>query len=215
VADRPSNAGREDTVVRPLQGQPPAPPAARPTRPAPSGSPTGSTTTRTQQNPVTPAPTATPATGTAATKPGSTPAAKKGSAAKPAARRTPQPRPGRRARLRLTRVDPWSVMKTAFLLSIALGVVCVVAVLILWTVLGAADVWGSINTTVRDVVGGQDANDFNIQDYLGTRRVVGFTMIIAAVDVVLLTAIATLGAFLYNMSASLLGGVEVTLAEDN
>ena len=31
-------------------------------------------------------------------------------------------RPARRARLRLTRIDPWSVMKTAFLLSIAFGV---------------------------------------------------------------------------------------------
>jgi hypothetical protein len=124
------------------------------------------------------------------------------------------PRPGRRARLRLTRIDPWSVMKTAFLLSIALGVVTVVSVLMVWTVLGAADVWSSINQTVQDVVGGQDASDFNIEDYLGTRRVVGFTMIVAAVDVVLVTAIATLGAFLYNMSASLLGGVEVTLAED-
>ncbi|MXG91396.1 DUF3566 domain-containing protein [Nocardioides sp. YIM 123512] len=125
------------------------------------------------------------------------------------------PKAGRRARLRLTRVDPWSVMKTAFLLSIALAIVSVVAVLMVWTVLGAADVWSSINQTVQDVVGGQDANSFDIEDYLGTRRVVGFTMIVAAVDVLLLTAIATLGAFLYNMSASLLGGVEVTLAEDN
>jgi hypothetical protein len=125
------------------------------------------------------------------------------------------PKAGRRARLRLTRVDPWSVMKTAFLLSIALAIVSVVSVLMVWTVLGAADVWSSINQTVQDVVGGQDANSFDIEDYLGTRRVVGFTMIVAAVDVLLLTAIATLGAFLYNMSASLLGGVEVTLAEDN
>ena len=129
------------------------------------------------------------------------------------ASRTPGRQP-RRARLRLTRVDPWSVMKTSFLLSIALGIVVVVAVLMVWTVLGAADVWSSINSTVRDVVGGQDASDFDIRDYLGTRRVVGFTMIVAAVDVVLLTAIATLGAFLYNMSAALLGGVELTLAED-
>ena len=43
---------------------------------------------------------------------------------------------------------------------------------------------------------------------------VGFTVLVAAIDVVLLTAIATLGAFLYNMSAALLGGLEVTLAED-
>ena len=38
----------------------------------------------------------------------------------------------------------------------------------------------------------------------------GFTTLIAVVDVVLVTAIATLGAFLYNLSASLLGGLEVT-----
>ena len=37
----------------------------------------------------------------------------------------------------------------------------------------------------------------------------------AAIDVIILTAVATLTAFLYNMSAALLGGVEVTLAEDN
>ena len=121
----------------------------------------------------------------------------------------------RRARLRLTHIDPWSVMKTSFLLSIALGVVTVVSVLMVWSVLGAADVWGSINQTVQDVVGGQEASTFDIEDYIGTRRVVGFTIIVAAIDVVLLTAIATLAAFLYNMSASLLGGIEVTLAEDS
>jgi hypothetical protein len=126
------------------------------------------------------------------------------------------PRRVRRARLRLTHIDPWSVMKTAFLLSIAVGIVTVVAVAIVWTVLGAAGVWDSINQTVQDVIGGQGSSStFNVQDYLGTSRIVGFTMIVAAVDVVLLTAICTLGAFLYNMSASLLGGIEVTLAEDN
>jgi len=124
------------------------------------------------------------------------------------------PKPSRRARLRMTRIDPWSVMKTAFLLSIALGIVIVVSVFMVWSVLDAADVWSSINQTVRDVLGGESATSFDIEDYLGTRRVVGFAMIVAAVDVVLLTAIATLGAFLYNMSASLLGGIEVTLAED-
>ena len=120
----------------------------------------------------------------------------------------------RRARLRLTRIDPWSVMKTAFLLSIAFAVVTVVSVFMIWSVLGAADVWDSINRTVQDVVGGDDGGDFDITDYLGTSRVLGFTMLVAAIDVVLLTAIATLGAFLYNMAAALLGGVEVTLAED-
>lgn len=134
--------------------------------------------------------------------------------AKRAPRAGAPPRPPRRARLRLTRIDPWSVMKTAFLLSIAFGVVTVVSVFMVWSVLGAADVWESINRTVQDVLGGEEAGSFDIEDYLGTSRVMGFTMLVAAVDVILLTAIATLAAFLYNMAAALLGGVEVTLAED-
>ncbi|HET7734976.1 MAG TPA: DUF3566 domain-containing protein [Nocardioidaceae bacterium] len=120
----------------------------------------------------------------------------------------------RRARLRLTHVDPWSVMKTAFLLSVAIGIVTVVAVAVVWGVLGVAGVWDSINKTVIDVIGGDSGDTFDIRDYLGTSRVMGFTMIVAVVDVVLITAIATLGAFLYNLSAALLGGLEVTLTED-
>ncbi len=123
------------------------------------------------------------------------------------------PRRVRRARLRLTHIDPWSVMKTAFLLSIAVGIVTVVAVAIVWTVLGAAGVWSSIDATVTDVVG-DNGSSFSIEDYLGMSRVLGFTMIIAVIDVVLVTVIATLGAFLYNLAAALLGGIEVTLAED-
>jgi hypothetical protein len=121
----------------------------------------------------------------------------------------------RKARLRLTHVDPWSVMKTAFLLSIAFGIVTVIAVAVVWSVLGAAGVWDSINRTVQDVIGGDTASTFDVENYVGTSRVLGFTMIVAVVDVILITAIATLGAFLYNLAAALLGGLEVTLAEDD
>jgi len=121
----------------------------------------------------------------------------------------------RRARLRLSRIDPWSVMKVSFLLSIAFGIVTVVSVFMVWSVLGAAGVWTSINNTVSDTVSsGNHTSTFDITDYLGMSRVLGFTMLVAVIDVVLITAIATLGAFLYNMAASLLGGIEVTLAED-
>ena len=125
-------------------------------------------------------------------------------------------RGSRRARLRLSRVDPWSVMKVSFLLSFAFGIVTVVSVFIVWSVLGAAGVWSSINNTVSDTVSsGNTVSSFNIEDYLGMSRVLGFTMLVSVIDVILITAVATLGAFLYNMASSLLGGIEVTLAEDN
>ena len=63
-------------------------------------------------------------------------------------------------------------------------------------------------------MGGQDAGNWDVEKYVGMSRVMGFTMLVAVVDVILITAIATLGAFLYNMAAALLGGVELTLAED-
>ena len=133
------------------------------------------------------------------------------------------PRPGkapvrgrgpRRARLRLTRIDPWSVMKTAFLLSIAFGVVTVVSVAMVWQVLGAAGVWDSINSTIQESIGGPDTANLDVENYVGTSRVLGFTMLVAAVDVVLLTAIATLGAFLYNIATNLVGGLHLTLSDD-
>jgi hypothetical protein len=127
---------------------------------------------------------------------------------------TTRPRGPRRARLRLVHLDPWSVMKTSFLLSIAFGIVTVVAVAVVWSVLDAAGVWESINSTVSDVVGGESASTFDVQNYVGTSRVLGFTMVVAVADVLLITAIATLSAFLYNLAAALLGGIEVTLAED-
>ena len=125
-------------------------------------------------------------------------------------------RPVRRARLSLTRIDPWSVAKVSFLLSIAFAVVTFVAVFITWSVLGAAGVWGAINSVIDSFASSNDGTStFDVRDYVGMGRVLGLTAVLAVVNVVLLTAVATLGAYLYNMASALLGGVEVTLSEDH
>lgn len=121
----------------------------------------------------------------------------------------------RKARLRLTRLDPWSVMKTAFLLSIAFGIVTWVAVFIIWSAIGAAGVFDNINNTVREVLGNQDGDQFQIETYINTGKVMGFTTLLACADVLIITALATLGSFLYNIAATLLGGLEVTLASED
>lgn len=125
-----------------------------------------------------------------------------------------RPRAVRRAKLRLVRLDPWSVTKVTFLLSIAFGVMCAVAVFLIFSIMDASGLWDNVNSTIQSLVKQKGDDKFDINKYVGISRVMGITMLIAAVNVVLLTALATLGAFIYNMAASLLGGVEVTLAED-
>lgn len=120
----------------------------------------------------------------------------------------------RKARLRLVRVDPWSVMKTAFLLSIAFGIMLVVAVTVLWSILDASGVFDSVGGLLTDITATDASPGLAINEYVQLPRVLGVTLLVSVVDVVLLTALATLGAFLYNLAASLLGGLELTLAED-
>ncbi len=127
---------------------------------------------------------------------------------KPAAPRT------RRARLRLTRIDPWSVMKVTFLFSIAFGIMAMALVAVLWSLIAGSGSLDAINQIVQSLFGGTSEQEFRIQEYLNTPRVMGFMALISAIDVVIITAVSTLLAFLYNLSATILGGLEITLAED-
>lgn len=119
----------------------------------------------------------------------------------------------RRASLRLTRIEPWSVTRLAFAISVAMMIVAVVAVSIFWVVMEATGVWDQINGSVTSVLS-DDSTSFNITDYLGFGRMVGLTLVLSAINVILMTALATIGAHLYNLAAQLLGGVEVTFAEE-
>ncbi|MFF5975027.1 DUF3566 domain-containing protein [Streptomyces sp. NPDC012769] len=127
------------------------------------------------------------------------------------ARTTPRTR---KARLRVAKADPWSVMKVSFLLSIALGICTVVAAAVLWMVMDAMGVFSTVGGTISEATGSNESNGFDLQSFLSLPRVLMFTSVIAVIDVVLMTALATLGAFIYNLSAGFVGGVELTLAED-
>lgn len=129
----------------------------------------------------------------------------------PVARTTPRTR---KARLRVAKADPWSVMKVSFLLSIALGVCTVVAAAVLWMVMDAMGIFSTVGGTISEATGSNEGNGFDLQSFLSLPRVLIFTSVIAVIDVVLMTALATLGSFIYNLSAGFVGGVELTLAED-
>lgn len=117
----------------------------------------------------------------------------------------------RRARLHLKRIDPWSVMKFSFAVSLVLFVVAIVATSVLYLALDAMKVFDSINNAFAEVTGqaGGSADAFKIT----AKGVIGTAVLLGAVNMVLFTALMTLGAFVYNVCADLVGGVELTLSE--
>ena len=119
---------------------------------------------------------------------------------------------GRRARLTLRRIDPWSVFLYSVVASIFLGLALLVAVAVLYGVLSGLGVLDSINTLVGDVT--NDPSDPTATTSIFSfGRVMSIAAVVAALDIVLLTALSTLGAFLYNLCASLTGGIEVTFGD--
>jgi hypothetical protein len=115
-------------------------------------------------------------------------------------------------RLTAARINPWSVLKLSFLLSVALGVVLVVVVALLWTVLDRMGVFADVNAVITEVVGSESS--FDLMQVVGLSRVLSLAVVVAVVDVVLLTLLATLGAVLYNICSALVGGVRLTLTDD-
>jgi hypothetical protein len=118
----------------------------------------------------------------------------------------------RKVRLTIARIDPWSAMKLSFLLSVSFAIATVVASVVLWEVLDVMGVFGSLNTQLRDIAG--PTSKFDLSDYIGLGRVVAIATVVSLVNVVVTMALATLGAVLYNLAGSLVGGLNVTLSDD-
>ncbi|ASN37614.1 MAG: DUF3566 domain-containing protein [Paeniglutamicibacter terrestris] len=118
----------------------------------------------------------------------------------------------RKARLLVSKVDPWSVLKMAFLLSVALGIVTVVASVVFWSILDLTGIFASINGLIGEIVGTEGG--FDLKEIASLGQVASFATILAVVNVVLITVLSMLAAVLYNLSATLVGGIGVTLTDD-
>jgi hypothetical protein len=122
----------------------------------------------------------------------------------------------RRAKLQLKRIDPWSVMKFSFAVSLVMFVVTVVATSVLYVILDGMGVFASVNDLVSNFLtsGTNDGTaGSNVNVVITAKGVIGGAALLGILNMVLFTAIATLSAFVYNVCSDLVGGIEVTLAE--
>jgi hypothetical protein len=121
--------------------------------------------------------------------------------------------PKRQAQLTLARVEPWSVMKFSFVASVVAFIILFVAVAVLYMVLSALGVFTSLQHTVDTITSSQNSAGTNISGWFSASRILGYTGMLGALNIVLITAMSTIGAVIYNLIATTIGGVEVTLRE--
>ncbi|WP_116373588.1 DUF3566 domain-containing protein [Mycobacterium sp. MFM001] len=114
-----------------------------------------------------------------------------------------------RASMQIRRIDPWSTLKVSLVLSVALFFVWMIAVAFLYLVLGGMGVWSKLNSNVGDLLN----NTSGSTELVSSGTIFGGAVLIGLLNIVLLTAMATIGAFVYNLTTDLIGGVEVTLAD--
>jgi hypothetical protein len=119
----------------------------------------------------------------------------------------------RQAQLTLGRVEPWSVMKVSFVVSVVAFIILFVAVAVLYSVLSALGVFTSLQHTVTTITSSQGSGGTNIMPWFSESKILGYTGMLGALNIVLITAMSTIGAVVYNLIAKAFGGVEVTLRE--
>ena len=118
----------------------------------------------------------------------------------------------RQISLVVSRIDPWSVMKVSFLLSVALGIAMVLAGLLVWLLLNSMNVFSSVENFINDI--DPTGSIASMIDYLRLPRVMAMSTIIAVSNVILMTAFSTVGAFIYNLVTSLVGGIKLALTDE-
>ena len=118
----------------------------------------------------------------------------------------------RRMQLSLTRLEPWSVAKVTFLLSIAGAIIQVVAAALLWILLNAMGLFDNLTQVISKT--GLDAGGFDLGQVLSLGTVLSSVTIFSIFEIVIVVALVTIFAFLYNLVSSLVGGIHVTLGDD-
>ncbi|ORI19667.1 hypothetical protein BJI47_07790 [Rhodococcus sp. 1168] len=113
-----------------------------------------------------------------------------------------------RATIQIRKIDPWSTLKISLVIAVSLFFVWMVAVGLLYAVLDGMGVWDRLNSAFTEIV-----NEDGGGGLVSAGQVFGYAAVIGILNVVLFTALTTIGSFIYNLSSDLVGGVEVTLAD--
>lgn len=117
----------------------------------------------------------------------------------------------KRATMRLVYIDFWSALKISFLVSIIVAAITVALGLGAWWLLDRFGVVGSVSAFLADIAGDQGAA---LVAGLTFSNVMTFTLVVALLEVIVVSALGAIFAALYNLAVHVVGGWKVTFGSD-
>lgn len=117
----------------------------------------------------------------------------------------------KRATMRLVYIDFWSSLKISFLVSIIVAAITVGVGLGVWWLLDRFGVVGSVSAFLADIAGDQGAA---LVAGLTFSNVMTFTLVVALLEVIVVSALGAIFAALYNLAVHVVGGWKVTFGSD-
>ncbi|MHB1989471.1 DUF3566 domain-containing protein [Actinotignum timonense] len=117
----------------------------------------------------------------------------------------------RRIRMTIAKVEPMSAMKIGFLLSVAIGVMIVIAMMLIWFVLDGMHVFSQMSD-LFETLGNEEL--LRVGEYMEFGRWMAFAVLVGIIHIVLLTALSAIAALIYNLFAALVGGLRLTVTDE-
>lgn len=117
-----------------------------------------------------------------------------------------RPASSKQVRLKLVYIDFWSTVKLSFLAGICLAIIAIVGTFLVWTVLDRTGIFDQVNSLFKDMSG---PGGTNLKAVLGLTQVMGFSLVVAVLDIIVVTALGAVFALLYNLSVKITGGLLV------
>ncbi|MDB4833716.1 DUF3566 domain-containing protein [Acidimicrobiia bacterium] len=116
-----------------------------------------------------------------------------------------------RVRRIIRKIDPWTVLKVTFVLNFIVALTIVLGFSILWVLLVNAGVPQGLEDIARRLA----LLDADASLVGNIEPLFSSVVFLATVYLLTQTALATIGAFFYNLVSDLVGGIEVVVLEES
>jgi len=113
----------------------------------------------------------------------------------------------RHYRQTVRRIDLWSVLKVSICFYLTALIVLLVSGIVMWWIASAVGIIGNVESSIGETIGSED---FKLLSWELLRA----STLIGLVFVCLAVVVSVLAAAFYNLFSELIGGIEVTVVEE-